>query len=230
MAERWSDRSQDRTPSGPSGSGRSRRGLLPAVLGLALLAGGGYLWFGQSGQAQQAALDQAVAAVEPDAAAAVAGAPADLPEPPAGRATDGSPRTLAIPALDVEAPVVPVRTDGDVLVPPSDARTLGWWSQGAEPGARRGSALVTGHTVHTGGGALDRLETLRAGDAISVTTRRGELDYRVTSVEVFDKGSVTRRSERLFSQEVPGRLVVVTCEDWDGERYLSNVVVTATPR
>ena len=47
---------------------------------------------------------------------------------------------------------------------------------------------------------------------------------------MFDKGAVTRQSERLFSQEVPGRLVVVTCEDWDGERYLSNVVVTATPR
>jgi len=28
---------------------------------------------------------------------------------------------------------------------------------------------------------------------------------------------------------VPGRLVLITCEDWDGERYLSNVVVTATP-
>ena len=201
------------------------------MLGLTLLGGGGYLWFGQSGEAQQAALDQAVAAVEPDAAAAAAAeSPADLPEPPAGRATSGSPRGLTIPALDVEAPVVPVRTDGDVLVPPSDAQTLGWWSQGAEPGARRGSALITGHTVHTGGGALDRLETLQSGDAIVVTTGRGELDYRVASVEVFDKGAVTRKSERLFSQEVPGRLVVVTCEDWDGERYLANVVVTATPR
>ncbi len=199
------------------------------MLGVALLGGGGYLWFGQSGEAQQAALDEAVAAVEPESAAAVAPAD-DLPDPPPGRATPGSPRRLTIPALDVEAPVVPVRTDGDVLVPPSDAQTLGWWSQGAEPGARRGSALVTGHTVHTGGGALDRLETLEVGDAVSVTTERGQLDYRVASVEVFGKGAVTRRSERLFSQEVPGRLVVVTCEDWDGQRYLSNVVVTATPR
>ena len=36
-------------------------------------------------------------------------------------------------------------------------------------------------------------------------------------------------AERLFSQDVPGRLVLVTCEDWDGERYLSNVVVVAEP-
>ena len=33
----------------------------------------------------------------------------------------------------------------------------------------------------------------------------------------------------MFSQDVPGRLVLITCEDWDGSRYLSNVVVTATP-
>jgi hypothetical protein len=35
--------------------------------------------------------------------------------------------------------------------------------------------------------------------------------------------------ERLFSQEAPGRLVLITCEDWDGTAYRSNVVVTAQP-
>ena len=47
------------------------------------------------------------------------------------------------------------------------------------------------------------------------------------TVRVYDKGSVAGDAKRLFSQDVPGRLVLVTCEDWDGERYLSNVVVTA---
>jgi hypothetical protein len=51
----------------------------------------------------------------------------------------------------------------------------------------------------------------------------------VRTVRVYDKGSVARDAKRLFSQDVPGRLVLVTCEDWDGERYLSNVVVTAAP-
>lgn len=202
---------------------------MPAVAGLALLGGGGYLWFGQSGQAQEAALTDAVAVVDP-AAAEQDATSVELPDPPAGRTTPGSPRRLTVPELGVDAPVVPVRADGDVLVPPSDAQTLGWWSEGAEPGARRGSALVTGHTVHAGEGALDRLETLEVGDDVTVTTRRGVIDYRVSDVEVFGKGAVTRQAERLFSQDVPGRLVVVTCEDWDGERYLSNVVVTATPR
>ena len=52
---------------------------------------------------------------------------------------------------------------------------------------------------------------------------------RRAHVRVYDKGSVARDAKRLFSQDVPGRLVLVTCEDWDGERYLSNVVVTAAP-
>jgi LPXTG-site transpeptidase (sortase) family protein len=203
---------------------------VPALAGLVLLGGGGYLWFGQSDEAQEAALTEAVAVVDPDAVAEPEAETVELPEPPAGRTTPGAPRRLTVPALGVDAPVVAVRTDGDVLVPPRDAQTLGWWSEGAEPGARRGSALVTGHTVHAGEGALDQLETLEVGDAIAVTTRRGEVDYRVSDVEVFGKGAVTQQADRLFSQEVPGRLVVVTCEDWDGERYLSNVVVTATPR
>jgi streptomycin 6-kinase len=41
--------------------------------------------------------------------------------------------------------------------------------------------------------------------------------------------SHVERAEELFSQRVPGRLVLVTCEDWDGREYLSNVVVIAAP-
>ena len=97
------------------------------------------------------------------------------------------------------------------------------------PATLRGSVLVTGHTVSTGGAALDRLEALRPGDAVTVRTRRDVLEYAVRRVAVIDKGLVARRAERLFSQEVPGRLVLITCGDWDGTRHRSNVVVTAQP-
>jgi hypothetical protein len=33
----------------------------------------------------------------------------------------------------------------------------------------------------------------------------------------------------VFSQDVPGRLVLITCEDWNGSVYLSNTVVLADP-
>ena len=53
--------------------------------------------------------------------------------------------------------------------------------------------------------------------------------YVVEDVEVYRKGALARQAAELFSQEVDGRLVLLTCEDWDGTRYLSNVVVTALP-
>ena len=139
------------------------------------------------------------------------------------------PDRLRIPALGVDAPVLAVEAPDRVLVPPRDPRQLGWWSQGASPGAATGSALVVGHTVHSGGGALDDLETLGAGDRMTVLAAGGELDYEVSSVRVYDKGRIARDAGRLFSQEVEGRLVVLTCEDWDGQGYRSNVVVVAEP-
>lgn len=142
----------------------------------------------------------------------------------------GSPRLVRIPALDVAARVVPVHAPGRTLVPPQDPTRLGWWADGAKPGAGEGSALIAGHTVHTGGGALDDLEDLEPGDAISVRTDRGTVRYAVDRVRVYSKGRIADDATRLFSQDVAGRLVLITCEDWDGERYLSNVVVTATPR
>ncbi len=137
---------------------------------------------------------------------------------------------MRIPALGVSADVIPVEAPGRTLVPPSDPQQLGWWADGAEPGAREGSALVTGHTVHTGGGALDDLEQLEPGDAVVVRTQRGTIRYDVRRVHIYSKGSLADHARRVFSQDVPGRLVLITCEDWDGERYLSNVVVTAVPR
>jgi LPXTG-site transpeptidase (sortase) family protein len=141
----------------------------------------------------------------------------------------GTPRRVVIQRLRMDAPVVPISTIGNALTPPSDPQLLGWWAAGARPGARTGSALVTGHTVHTGGGAMDNLERMRPGDRVTVYTGRGIIPYDVRSVEIFNKGSVAQHAQRLFSQEVSGRLVLVTCEDWDGTRYLSNVVVVARP-
>ncbi len=157
---------------------------------------------------------------------------ADSPElPDAAPASwkPGAPRRLLVPSLGVDAPVVPIEAPGGVLTPPADPQVLGWWAAGAKPGARTGSALVTGHTVHSGGGAMDDLERLARGDRVWMRTDRGRIGYDVRSVVVLGKGELAEQAEQLFSQEVPGRLVLITCEDWNGVEYLSNVVVTATP-
>ncbi|CAB4720386.1 unannotated protein [freshwater metagenome] len=166
-------------------------------------------------------------APETGAASAVAGTPAPVAEAVRAPWRPGAPRRVVVPALGLDAAVVPVKAPDRTLVPPSDPQQLGWWAGGAKPGAATGSALIAGHTVHTGGGALDDLEQLRPGDVVRVVTGRQSLRYVVKDVEVYAKGTIRRAAARLFSQDVPGRLVLLTCEDWDGSAYLSNVVVTA---
>ncbi|HYF74828.1 MAG TPA: class F sortase [Nocardioides sp.] len=192
-------------------------------MGVALIAFGAALWWAQGTRTQALTADPAAGPTASPETGTTA-KPVRAPREP------GAPERVRIPALQVDAPVVPVRAPGRTLVPPADPQRLGWWADGAQPGAERGSALVAGHTVHTGGGALDRLETLESGDLVVVRTDHGTLRYDVRRVQVFSKGRIADHATELFSQEVPGRLVLVTCEDWDGERYLSNVVVTATPR
>jgi LPXTG-site transpeptidase (sortase) family protein len=125
--------------------------------------------------------------------------------------------------------VLGIRVRGGVLIPPSNPRLVGWWSDGARPGAAKGSAVITGHTVHDGGGAFDDLDQLTAGDAVTVTTERGTIEYVVSSVTTYRKKALAEQAARVFDQSVPGRLVLVTCEDWDGTAYLSNAVVIANP-
>jgi len=141
----------------------------------------------------------------------------------------GRPVRLLVPRLHVDAPVVPIGAPARVLVPPSDPQVLGWWDAGAVPGAAHGGALITGHTVHTGGGAFDDLETLRPGDPVRVRTARGTIRYAVTGVAVYRKTGLARDAAKVFRQRGPGRLVLVTCEDWNGTTYLSNAVVFADP-
>ncbi len=212
-------------------TGRGRLSRLSAAAGAALLLVGVGTWIAQSGDSGAGAdggqARRAAGSIAPTAPAA-SGAVAPLPAKPAKRRA-GSPREISLPTLGVEAPVVPIKAADGVLVPPGDPTTLGWWAAGARPGDRRGSALLTGHTVHDGGGALDELEELTAGDRVTVAVASGPIRYAVSSVRTYSKGSLADRATSLFSQEVPGRLVLVTCEDWDGEQYLSNVVVIALP-
>lgn len=192
-----------------------------AAAGLVLAAAGAFVWWSQPTGAVSA---------DPGSEPQKAPLTGTTAEPELAKREPGAPERLRIPALHVDAPVQPVHAPGRTLVPPSDPTRLGWWADGAEPGAARGSALIAGHTVHTGGGALDDLEEVRRGDAIVVRTDHGTIRYAVQSVHVYRKGRIADQAQQLFSQRVPGRLVVLTCEDWTGERYLSNVVVTATPR
>jgi LPXTG-site transpeptidase (sortase) family protein len=146
------------------------------------------------------------------------------------RAIEG-PYTLRIPRIGVDAQVVPIQTNEErVLNPPRDPSVAGWWSDGAAPGEPRGSAVLVGHTVRDkGGGVFDDIGDLTRGDAIKVEGTDATLTYRVRSIDVLSKEEVARRAEEIFSQTGAGRLVVITCEDWDGKAWQSNIVTIAAP-
>lgn len=152
------------------------------------------------------------------------------PTPTAPRLDPAPPRRIVIPALDVDATVVDVAVGADLVLRPSRTpEQVGWWSGGARPGDPAGATVIVGHTVHSGGGALDDLGELRRGAVVSVVTEHGVLRYRVRHVSTYDKAAMAARSAELFERERAPRLVVVTCADWDGEAYRSNVVAVAIP-
>ncbi|TWD82736.1 LPXTG-site transpeptidase (sortase) family protein [Kribbella amoyensis] len=168
-------------------------------------------------------------AEKPDQPSASSSAGTRKGTPATTSARPGRPTRISLPQLGITAPVVGIKAVNGQLIPPADATKVGWWSGGAQPGAARGSAVITGHTVHNGGGAFDDLDQLRPGTTVTVTTARGTLRYQVTSVTTYRKRSLAAHAGELFDQQVKGRLVLVTCEDWNGQVYLSNVVVVARP-
>jgi LPXTG-site transpeptidase (sortase) family protein len=138
---------------------------------------------------------------------------------------------VRIPRIGVDAPVVAIKANQNrVLDPPRNPSVVGWWSDGAAPGETRGSAVMVGHTVqNNGGGVFDNMGDLSRGDAIEVDGSDSTLTYRVKSINVLSKEEVARNAEEIFSQAGPDRLVVITCDDWDGSAWRSNIVTIATP-
>ena len=138
---------------------------------------------------------------------------------------------VRIPRIAVDAPVVAIKANQNrVLDPPRNPSVVGWWSDGAAPGETRGSAVMVGHTVRNqGGGVFDNMGDLSRGDAIEVDGSDSTLTYRVRSINVLSKEEVARDAEEIFSQTGPDRLVIITCDDWDGSAWRSNIVTIATP-
>jgi LPXTG-site transpeptidase (sortase) family protein len=141
----------------------------------------------------------------------------------------GWPRQMVVPRLHVDSDVVPISGQSGSLLPPSDPQLLGWWREGQPVGAQYGTAVVTGHTVHTGGGALDNLDKLVVGDSLRVRTDDGWIGYVVQQTRIYSTAELARDAENVFRLGGTGRLVVITCDDWNGEFYESNAVVVATP-
>lgn len=144
----------------------------------------------------------------------------------------GQPDRLVVPSLHIDAPVSAIEMGPDgALSPPSDVDTVGWWKRSAPVGAARGQVLITGHTVHVGDGAMDHIGEAKTGARVRLDSGRKSVLYRITKTMVLSKAQIASRATRLFGQDHGGgQLVLVTCTDWNGSGYDSNVVVLATPQ
>jgi LPXTG-site transpeptidase (sortase) family protein len=142
--------------------------------------------------------------------------------PPEPTVTQGGgiegPYVLRIPRIGVDAQVVPIKSDEEgILEPPRDLTVAGWWSDGAAPGEAQVSAVLVGHSVrYKGGGVFDDVGYLSRGDAIELEGSNSKLTYRVQSIDVLSKDDSARNAEQIFDQTEAGRLVVITCGDFDG--------------
>jgi len=151
----------------------------------------------------------------------------------------GTPVRVVVPSLDIDAEVVPIELGRDrVLLPPDDGSKVGWWKRSAQPGAKTGQSLLTGHSLRQGDGAMDNLGDAKPGATVQIygaTKNRDKksgkvASYRVQKVFVYSRKQVADHSEDLFDQDFhPRRLVLVTCTDWDGKVYQSNIILLAQP-
>ncbi|WP_165367708.1 class F sortase [Phytoactinopolyspora endophytica] len=201
---------------------RRRPGALAlyAVLGAALLVAAGGLW---SVSALFTSDDDSSDREGSDTSTGV-----EQSETPGGQVGDAGGRyRVWVPEIGLRAPVVDIVSDDDrVLAPPEDPLVAGWWSQGVAPGDESGTALIVGHAVESGAGVFNEVGDMGAGDMI-ILTGEAVLAYEVSSVEALPPEQLAERAESLFAQDGDARLVLVTCEGWDGEDFRSNIVVTA---
>jgi hypothetical protein len=187
-----------------------------------------------------------------DRAADLRGASAALPTssgstgPPSarteGRAATGqeAPALATFQPLSIALPGGPparvigvgVHSDGSLVIP-DDPQVIGWWTGGAQAGDPFGSVVLAGHVDSRkfGVGALFRLSSLRSGQMITLVNGKLVMKYRVVSKHEVAQADLTSGTD-AFSQQVPGRLVVITCGgpyDAVTHHYRDNIIVTATP-
>jgi sortase (surface protein transpeptidase) len=168
--------------------------------------------------------DPAVGAVPPAAAT-------PAPVATTARIAATPPTRLRVPAIRVDAPVVPVGVDGRALAIPDDPSVVGWWRDGARPGAPTGTVVLAGHVDawDTGPGALFHLSRMQPGDAVSVHTDTGDRGYVVEAVRRYAKPELPAE---VFARDGRPRLVLISCGGTFDRRirsYTDNVVVYATP-
>ncbi|BCL26031.1 class F sortase [Streptomyces aurantiacus] len=157
----------------------------------------------------------------------------------AGRSRPGTPAPLSfsvvdrirIPAIQVDAPAVPVDLDMDgwVDAPPAEDPNLAGWFSGAVSPGEKGTAVVVGHVDNRQGPAVFYgLGALKKGNRVEVARRDGKIAvFETYGIEVFDKNNFP--GDRVYGNTGNPELRVITCGGGFSKQngYDGNVVVFA---
>jgi sortase (surface protein transpeptidase) len=163
---------------------------------------------------------------------------APVPDVPVQSLERATPEHLVLPALGVDAPVVPVGLDPSrQMEVPDDVATVGWYEpsagRGVVPGAT-GTAVLAGHvnSLTQGTGAFADLAQLVVGDEVLVGLTDGQAQrWSVVSIERHPKDRLPL--DELFVWDGPPRLALVTCGGTFDPRtgsHRDNIVVIAVPQ
>lgn len=156
---------------------------------------------------------------------------AALDEQPASPAP---PARLEVAALGIDVVVRPAGLDAQGRMALfDDPAVAAWYRWGPAPGSAAGSTVIAAHVDSLTYDLLPfaRLRDAAPGTEVVVTDAAGaRRAYAVESLEVIEKAEVDWNV--AFDRAGPPRLTLVTCGgefDTENRRYLSNLVVTATP-
>ncbi|MFE9774839.1 class F sortase [Streptomyces sp. NPDC005931] len=199
---------------------RAPWGVIALVLltGLALIRNGsGEFDVGPPQPASAAAADTDVPATVP------AGSTQPLPY--------AVPDRVTIPAIQVDAPVIPVGLDAEGWVdapPPEDPNLAGWFTGAVSPG-EKGTAVVVGHVDNQQGPAVFYgLGALKKGNRVEIARKDGRTAvFEIYGVEVFAKHDFP--GDRVYASKGAAELRVITCGGGFSQQngYEGNVVAFA---
>ncbi|MET9441247.1 class F sortase [Streptomyces sp. NPDC006610] len=141
------------------------------------------------------------------------------------------PDRVRIPAIQVDAPMMPVGLDAEGWVdapPPEDPNLAGWFTGAVAPG-EKGTAVVVGHVDNQRGPAVFYgLGALKRGNLVEITRQDGKTTvFEIYGVEVFEKNNFP--GDRVYGSKGAAELRVITCGGGFSQQngYDGNVVVFA---
>jgi LPXTG-site transpeptidase (sortase) family protein len=123
------------------------------------------------------------------------------------------PDRVSVPAIQVDAPIMPVGLDVDGWVdapPPEEPNLSGWFTGAVAPG-EKGTSVVVGHVDNQQGPAVFYgLGALKKGNKVEIHRQDGKTAvFEIYGIEVFEKNNFP--GDRVYGSKGGAELRVITC-------------------